>query len=144
AFRFHFNAHNLVITGKEDGEYLVSDPILEEPARIGEGQLKLARFAKGFPEPKGKMYYIKAVPEALDFNRAIRSGIRQTCFFMLSPPVPWAGNNAIFTLARKVAAYPDKLTDRKRKLYLGNIIRMQEEIGTGGAGFRFLYAAFLQ
>jgi len=29
-------------------------------------------------------------------------------------------------------------------LYLGNIIRMQEEIGTGGAGFRFMYAAFLQ
>lgn len=30
------------------------------------------------------------------------------------------------------------------KLFLGNIIRMQEEIGTGGAGFRFMYASFLQ
>jgi hypothetical protein len=29
-------------------------------------------------------------------------------------------------------------------LNLGQVIRMQEEIGTGGAGFRFLYAAFLQ
>jgi hypothetical protein len=29
-------------------------------------------------------------------------------------------------------------------LYVGNIVRMQEEIGTGGGGFRFLYAAFLQ
>lgn len=144
AFRFHFNAHNLVVTGKEGSEYLVSDPILEAPARIGAAQLKLARFAKGFPEPKGKMYFIKTVPAELDFKRAIQSGIRQTCFFMLSPPLPWAGTNAIFTLARKVSAYPDKLSDRKRNLYLGNIIRMQEEIGTGGAGFRFLYAAFLQ
>ena len=25
-----------------------------------------------------------------------------------------------------------------------HIVRMQEEIGTGGGGFRFLYAAFLQ
>jgi hypothetical protein len=28
--------------------------------------------------------------------------------------------------------------------YVGHIVRMQEEIGTGGAGFRFIYAAFLQ
>jgi len=28
-------------------------------------------------------------------------------------------------------------------LWLGNVIRMQEEIGTGGGGFRFIYAAFL-
>jgi hypothetical protein len=28
--------------------------------------------------------------------------------------------------------------------YIGHIVRMQEEIGTGGAGFRFLYASFLQ
>ena len=28
--------------------------------------------------------------------------------------------------------------------YVGHIVRMQEEIGTGGAGFRFLYSAFLQ
>jgi hypothetical protein len=27
---------------------------------------------------------------------------------------------------------------------LGQVIRMLEEIGTGGAGFRFIYAAFLQ
>ena len=26
---------------------------------------------------------------------------------------------------------------------MGNLVRMQEEIGTGGAGFRYLYAAFL-
>jgi hypothetical protein len=29
-------------------------------------------------------------------------------------------------------------------LYLGQIVRMQEEIGTGGGGFRFIYAAFLE
>jgi hypothetical protein len=29
-------------------------------------------------------------------------------------------------------------------LHLGHVVRMQEEIGTGGGGFRFMYAAFLQ
>jgi hypothetical protein len=30
------------------------------------------------------------------------------------------------------------------KLYIGHLVRMQEEIGTGGGGFRFMYAAFLE
>ncbi|MEN8168590.1 MAG: DUF4872 domain-containing protein, partial [Pseudomonadota bacterium] len=33
---------------------------------------------------------------------------------------------------------------RYANLFLGHIVRMQEEIGTGGGGFRFMYAAFLQ
>ena len=33
---------------------------------------------------------------------------------------------------------------RYTRLFLGNIVRMQEEIGTGGGGFRFMYASFLQ
>lgn len=144
AFRFHFNAHNLVAFGKENGQYLVSDPVLEGPSRIGYEALAKARFAKGFPEPKGKMYYIKAVPDKIDFAKGIKDGIKQTCFFMSSPPVPWFGVNAIHLLAAKIAQYPKKLSPRQCTLFLGNIIRMQEEIGTGGGGFRFLYAAFLQ
>lgn len=144
AFRFHFNAHNLIIYGKEGNEYLVSDPVLETVARIAPEDLAKARFAKGTPEPKGFMYYIERVPSRIDYTKAIQQGIKQTCFFMLSPPLPWFGNKATFLLANKIKNYPKKLTPRKASLYLGNIIRMQEEIGTGGAGFRYLYAAFLQ
>ena len=32
----------------------------------------------------------------------------------------------------------------KAGLYLAQMVRMQEEIGTGGGGFRFIYGAFLQ
>lgn len=144
AFRFHFNAHNLIVYGKEGNEYLVSDPVMEAVTRIAPEDLTKARFAKGMPEPKGFMYYIQQTPARADYAKAIQKGIRQTCFFMLSPPLPWFGNKAIFLLAEKIKSYPRKLTQRKAALYLGNIIRMQEEIGTGGAGFRYLYAAFLQ
>lgn len=144
AFRFHFNAHNLVIYGRENGQYLVSDPVLEYTATIGAEDLIKARFAKGLPEPKGFMYYVIDAPKTVDYTKAIHQGIKQTCFFMLSPPIPWFGNKAIFLLANRIKKYPQKLTPRKAALYLGNIIRMQEEIGTGGAGFRYLYAAFLQ
>ncbi|MBL7717400.1 MAG: BtrH N-terminal domain-containing protein [Flavipsychrobacter sp.] len=144
AFRFHFNAHNLVVYGKENGQYLVSDPVIEDVSTIDPLDLAKARFAKGTPEPKGFMYYIEEVPKTVRFDKAIQAGIKQTCFFMLSPPLPWFGNKAIGLLAKRIKSYPAKLTPRKSALYLGNIIRMQEEIGTGGAGFRYLYAAFLQ
>jgi len=144
AFRFHFNAHNLVVYGKEGNEYLVSDPVMEVATRISAEDLAKARFAKGAPEPKGFMYYVIDAPKKTDYEKAVQQGIKQTCFFMMSPPVPWFGNKAIFLLANKIKNYPKKLTQRKAALYLGNIIRMQEEIGTGGAGFRYLYAAFLQ
>ncbi len=146
AFRFHFNAHNLIITAKDEASnnYTVSDPVLESTSIISAASLEKARFAKGFPEPKGKIYYITKAPSQLDLAPAIAAGIKQTTFFMLQPPVPWFGVKAIYTLAQKIEKYPQKLTPRQAQLYLGNIIRMQEEIGTGGGGFRFLYAAFLQ
>jgi hypothetical protein len=40
--------------------------------------------------------------------------------------------------------WPVKLGEKSAILNLGQVIRMLEEIGTGGAGFRFIYAAFLQ
>ncbi|MCB0699896.1 MAG: BtrH N-terminal domain-containing protein [Chitinophagales bacterium] len=144
AFRFHFNAHNLVVFGKNGDEYMISDPVMEEVSTIAGEDLSKARFAKGFPEPKGFMYYVKDVPKEINFEEAIKKGIKKNCWLMLSPPLPWFGINAIFLLSKKIKQYPKKLTPRKAALYLGNIIRMQEEIGTGGAGFRFLYAAFLQ
>ena len=144
AFRFHFNAHNLVAHGKENGLYHISDPVMEDFTTILPEDLAKARFAKGTPEPKGFMYYVKNVPGKIDFAAAIQKSIKKNCYLMLSPPLPWFGINAIFLLSRKIRKYPQQLSPRQAQLYLGNIIRMQEEIGTGGAGFRFLYAAFLQ
>ena len=46
--------------------------------------------------------------------------------------------------SKKIRNWREKLGPRQAGLYLGQIVRMQEEIGTGGGGFRFLYAAFLE
>ncbi|MEZ5045425.1 MAG: BtrH N-terminal domain-containing protein [Chitinophagaceae bacterium] len=143
-FRFHFNAHNLIIYGKENNLYQVSDPVMEHVQTIAPEDLQKARFAKGYPEPKGRMYYIEQIKPEWNLEEAIKKGIKQTIFFMKSPPLPWFGMNAIAFLSKKIKKYPQLYDQRRASLYLGNIIRMQEEIGTGGAGFRFLYAAFLQ
>lgn len=139
--RFHFNAHNLVVYGKQGADYLISDPVFEEPVRCGEADLSRARFAKGALAPKGLMYQIEANQADVVNTAAIVKSIIKTCNGM-SAPVPIAGTKGIRTMAKKVTSLD--ATDPQTALFVGHIVRMQEEIGTGGAGFRFLYAAFLQ
>ena len=144
AFRFHFNAHNIVVYGKEGNDYLVSDPILEEPVKIDRRMLIRARFAKGMPNTNGRMYYPTHVPQDVDINAAIIKGLKYTAKDMGTIPIPFFGGKAIGFLAGRVANYEKKYGEHEAKKYLGNIVRMQEEIGTGGPGFRFMFGAFLQ
>lgn len=144
AYRFRFNAHNIIAVGKEKNDYLISDPIMEDLESLSYDDLLKTRYAKGTWGPNGKMYYIKHVPESFNIENAVKKGIKHTCNDMLRIPVPYFGLKGIGTLAKHVEKWPVKLGEKKAKLYLGQVVRMQEEIGTGGAGFRFLYAAFLQ
>ena len=144
ALRFHFNAHNLVVYGKEGNEYLISDPVFPEPVRCSAQDLVRARFAAGALAPKGKMYYLLQSPEHLELEPLIREGIHSVCKAMLGTPFPLIGTKGIRFLAGRLQRWPKKLGKERAELHLGHTVRMQEEIGTGGGGFRFMYAAFLQ
>jgi hypothetical protein len=144
ALRFHFNAHNIVVYGKSGDKYLVSDPVLESVSEISREDLVRARFARGALAPNGRLYYPTHVPREIDLKKPVADGIRKTATDMVTIPVPLFGIRGQRYLARKVKEYPNKLDKKKAALFLGNIVRMQEEIGTGGAGFRFIFAAFLQ
>ncbi len=138
--RFHFNAHNLLVYGKEGDDYLISDPVTELPQRCAAPDLQRARFAKGALAPKGLLYYPESIGRTEVSAEALIKAIRKTVRIMLGP-IPIVGVRGIRMLANKVS----KLDTSEHSLnYVGHIVRMQEEIGTGGAGFRFLYAAFLQ
>lgn len=143
--RFHFNAHNLIVYGKEGNEYLISDPVGEHTVRCHTDDLQRARFAKGIFAPKGLIYYPTHVPETVNIEKAVAKAIRKTAFLMLKVPVPFIGTSAIHYLANKIRNLQNKSNDpRHSRLFVSFIIRMQEEIGTGGGGFRFIYASFLQ
>lgn len=142
-YRFHFNAHNLVVYGKNDNNFLISDPVMETVTSLTENELDKVRFAKGAFAPKGQMYYPVEIPKILDWETAIKKGIKNTCNDMLAP-VPIVGVRGIRFVARQIRKWPVKHGIKKANHYLAQLIRMQEEIGTGGAGFRFIYAAFLQ
>lgn len=142
-YRFHFNAHNMVVYGKEGENYLISDPVMEGVTTLTEKELEKVRFAKGAFAPKGHMYYPTEFPEKLDLEKAIVKGIKQTCRDMTAP-VPLVGVKAMRWVAKSIRKWPKKIGPKKANHYLGQIVRMQEEIGTGGGGFRYIYGAFLQ
>ncbi len=144
ALRFHFNAHNVVVFDREGDRYRVSDPVFPSPVTCGRADLERARFAPGPLAPRGRMYRLFDVPARPDLRAAARAGLAQVARAMVKVPLPLVGVRGIRWLAGRLEGWPQRLGERKAALHLGHLIRMQEEIGTGGGGFRFLFAAFLQ
>ena len=145
-YRFHFNAHNIVVFGKENGLYHVSDPVMETTTTLTEEDMLKVRFAKGVFAPKGQMYYPTHIPEITDekIKSAIKKSIKTATFQMTKIPYSYIGTKGLKKMGKVVENYKTTLSPKQASLHLGHLIRMQEEIGTGGGGFRFIYAAYLQ
>jgi len=149
-YRSHFNGHNICIIGKDrqTGDYIVLDSNATQKVTISREDLMTVRFAEGGTYPlMGQMYWIKSVPEQLPPLRPlILKSIRKTCWYMVSQPgfITFAGANGIAYLSRRIRTWEKTMGLRRAKQNLAQVIRMLEEIGTGGAGFRFIYGAFLQ
>lgn len=145
-YRFHFNAHNLIVTGKEGDRYTISDPIMEELVTISAYELERVRFAKGPLAPRGQLYYPaeKRTVTNEQVKAAITRGIKKNIRDMLHIPGSIAGVSGISYTGAKIKKWRDRLGLEKSRSYLAQLVRMQEEIGTGGGGFRFIYGAFLQ
>jgi hypothetical protein len=145
-YRFHFNAHNIIVFGKEEDRYLISDPVMETATSLSSYELERVRFARGAFAPRGQIYYPSVMKDVSDeqMRRAIRTGIRRNVRDMLHIPGNIAGVRGIRYTAKKIRKWRDQLGIEKAGSYLAQLVRMQEEIGTGGGGFRFIYGAFLQ
>lgn len=149
-YRFHFNGHNICIIGKDEttGLYSVLDSNATQKVTISGKDLLKVRFAKGGTYPlMGQMYWIKKMPGQMpDLRPLILKSIHKTCWYMVSQPsfIPYVGTNGIKYLSRRIRTWEHTMGKRRAALNLAQLIRMLEEIGTGGAGFRFIYGAFLQ
>jgi hypothetical protein len=145
-YRFHFNAHNLIIYGRENDQYLISDPIMEHVTSLSTQELNRVRFAQGPLAPKGHIYFPERIGVINDdlIRKGIVKGIRRNVRDMTGIPGYFAGVDGIRHTSNNIRKWRDKLGLKKASLYLGQIVMMQDEIGTGGGGFRFLYGAFLE
>ncbi|TSA26815.1 MAG: DUF4872 domain-containing protein [Bacteroidetes bacterium] len=143
-YRMHYNMHNMVIYGREGNTYYVSDTVLEKPQTLSYADLQRVRWVKGAFSPNGKMYWINRVDKNADLKKAVAEGIAKTVYEMIKIPFPLIGTKGIRFLAKDLRKWPKKHGKEKASFYLGQILRMAEEVGSGGAGFRFIYGAFLK
>jgi len=143
-FRFQFNGHNIIVLREIENGFRVSDPVLDKPVDCLTEDLIRARFARGPLEPKGFMYYPVSVNHNPDLRTACIKGMLDTCNMMLRIPLPIFGIRGIRYRAKKIITFDKTHGFEEACRQLGMIVRMQEEVGTGGAGFRYMYAAFLQ
>ena len=113
--RFHFNAHNLLAYGRDGDEYLISDPVFEEPVRCAAADLQKARFAKGALAAKGLMYWLDDVPQEQDWEKLIRQAVLGTTRILDGMPLPWIGIRGIQHLARQVERLDPAQTEALRR-----------------------------
>ena len=143
--RVHINVHFIVIVGKMGSKYIVSDSYFPELVELESESLRKARFAGGSMSPKGFIFYPIHIPEKPDYRKAIIKGIKKSCFNMLKIPLPFLGVKGIRLFAKKIVEWPSRARDTEHLSHeVMKINILLEDQGTGGAGFRFLFATFLQ
>ncbi len=143
--RVHINVHFLVVIGKENDVYKVSDSYFPQPVDLPVKSMNNARFAHGNMSPRGFIFYPRYVPETFDYEKAIRKGIKKACFYMLKIPIPFLGIKGMRMFAKKITDWPAMARDTEHLSHeVMKINILLEDQGTGGAGFRFMYATFLQ
>ena len=143
--RAHFNAHNLCVVGKEGDKYIISDPSWHSTlTNISYSDLMKVRFSEGMLKPRGRMYWIKEKPVLTDIRPFIERSIENNCKKMIGiPGMSQIGVRGIVTLSKKIRKLGTKYGEKEAMLYLASLVQAIEEIGTGGAGYRFMYGAFL-
>jgi hypothetical protein len=143
--KVHFNGHFIIAVGMENDTYTVSDCYYPDLVDLSADAMQTARFSKGDLAPHGLLYHISRAPENIDLRAPIIRGIKEACGNMVKLPVPFIGVKGIRLFARKLLDWPKLARDEE---HLSHEIMMistgLEDRGTGGAGFRFMYATFLQ
>ena len=144
-YRFNFSGHNFIVLYENENGFRISDPaLLEYTTDCSTHDMERARFARGPMEPRGLMYYPISVNPNPDIRKACITGMTDSCNQMLKIPIPLFGVKGMRYVAQKVIKWPEKLGYVEACRQLAHILRLQEEMGTGGAGFRYIFAAFLQ
>jgi hypothetical protein len=143
--RVHINVHFVIVVDKDGEDYIISDCYSPELAKLSPISLQKGRFAGGSFAPKGFLFYPGSVPPAGITEKAVWSGIKQASFYMTKLPMPFLGVKGIRMFAKKITGWP-KLARNVEHLSheIMKINVFLEDQGTGGAGFRFMYATFLR
>lgn len=149
--RFNFNGHHMVVIGREGDRYTVADSDMKLPnddyVYIDDADLRITRFMPGKPQAHGRLlYFDQPDPDIFkdyDFRPACVKGLKEACFNMFNIPFPYFGPKGIHYMAKHLRHWEEKYTPKQIDRALYNYYRMSEQAGTGGSGYRYIYARFL-
>jgi len=145
--RVHINMHYITVVGKKNNLYIVSDCYHPQLAEIDAETLRKARFPGGMMSPQGFLFYPLRIPpaEKINLKQAIAKGIHKSAFNMVKLPIPFLGINGIRKFSKKLPEWPSLARDTEHLSHeIMKINVLLEDQGTGGAGFRFMFATFLR
>jgi hypothetical protein len=143
--RVHINVHFITVVEKRGSIYIVSDCYSPVLAEVDRDSLMKGRFAGGSFSPRGFLFYTKSVPGSIDYRSAVWKGIKSAAFNMVKLPIHFVGVKGIRLFAKKVVNWPRLARDAEHLSHeVMKINIFLEDQGTGGAGFRFMYATFLR
>lgn len=151
-FDLDYNGHHIVVVGKEGSQYIIADIDEKLPnddlVTLDEARMPLVRFRGGISAPHGRMFYIDPLPanyaETIDLKPAIIEGLKEAYHNMISIPLPWFGCKGIHFMANDLRKWNKKHTPELIDLSLLWYYRIIEQAGTGGSGYRYIYADFLK
>ena len=143
--RAHFNGHYVTVLGRQGDTYRVSDVYYPRISTVSAASMRRGRFAGGQLAPRGFLFYPRKIKALDDLRKPIIAGIKEACFNMIRLPIPFLGVRGIRHFAHKVVGWPKLARDEDHLSHEIMMINVTlEDRGTGGAGFRFMYATFLQ
>lgn len=147
-----FNGHIITVISKEGDNYIVADTdsrlTTNDFIKVDETTLEKIRFAQGLAAPHGQMFHFDPIPEGfaatVDLKQAILAGLKDTCHNMLQIPFRYFGWKGIGYFADDMRKWERKYDNRQICYRLLWYYRVIERAGTGGAGYRYIYAEFLK
>ncbi len=141
----HFGAHTVVVFGldEEKGTVSLADRA-KKPQTVSVEDLERARSSQHPPfAPKNRLLRIECPERVGALEEGIRRSIRDCCKAMLTPPIKNIGLAGLQKWAAIVPKWPRQFEGLGLLGCLFNVFLYIEIGGTGGSGFRTMYARFL-
>lgn len=141
----HFGAHSVVVYGvsEEQNTVFLSDRA-QMPFTVDIEDLITARSSKFSPfPPKNRLLKIQYPGRLGNLEKGIGESIRDCCSNMISPPIKNFGLAGMQKWAGLLSKWPQQFKGLSLVGCLFNVFLYIEVAGTGGSGFRTMYARFL-
>ena len=140
----HFPGHVIVVWGYDKGRktFIVTDTEKEDPIEVGFEDMRKARFQdNGFFQMQGNLFAPFKISVPADLADVIRRAISFNSRVILDETGEVQGITGLKKWETEIMAWADYPDWQWTARFTYQVI---ERRGTGGGGFRFLYADFLQ